>query len=926
MKHHETAKPYPPWHSLSPEEVIASLGSSRAGLSRNEALRRLAEGQGNALPTPEARSLRRGLLDQLRGPISILLLGVGVLSLSLGHWIDGCVLLGVVLLNAGIGLVHERNATRSMEALRNHLRAMVTVTRDGVQESIDAEGLVPGDLVFLEAGQRVAADLRLLESTALHIDESSLTGETLPSAKRADVAPIDANLADRHSMAFAGTVVSSGAGCGIVANVGTSTVLGRVSQTLSTLEEIQTPLLRQLESLAKWLTGLIVVAALGTFFYGLYVGALSSSELFLASVAFAAAAIPEGLSAALTIALGAGARKMAGQRAIVRRLPVVEALGSVTVICADKTGTLTTNEMTVEEVVTSSGSFLVTGCGWNPSGELKALTGHRDPQELYQLCLGGLLCSDARLHRVEQELWRPEGDPTEAALVVLAQKVGLEEALRDHHRRVKSLPFDHGRGWMATVHCGPAERRQLWVKGSPEAVIDLCHYDAAGPLRKQWWQQEATRLARRGLRVLAIADRMLESDLPESAEHLGRLVQSLTLRGLVAMADPPHPEVESAISACRAAGIELKMITGDHLETACAIAKRIGLIDPTDSLPAITGAEWKKAPKQRLTELAQRHSIFARTDPAQKLEIVQALQRAGEVVAMTGDGVNDAAALKQAEVGIALGCDSADAAKEAASIVLTQGRFEAIAQAIAEGRTIYENIQKFVLFLLSTGASEAFLAASAIFTGGLLPLLPTQILWINLASTLVLGMALAFGESSDEVMERAPRHPREPLLPHDLKLRLAWAAAIGAAFPLLFFDWALDHGRTLEEARSLAMTVLMMGEVALLMSLQRLHGAALDSMRSVAPSPAILAAAFGGLLLQVALLYVPLLQQIFQTAPLLISDWLAVLACWGCQMVAFEWLKSWSLVHPLATQQKSSQTAVQEAPSACAESTESAQE
>lgn len=925
MERHEPTQSYPPWHSLSPAEVTTSLGSSREGLSRAEALRRLTEGQGNSLPKPESDSIWRGLLAQLRGPISLLLLGVGALSLGLGHWIDGCVLLGIVLLNAGIGLVHERQATRSMESLRDHLKATATVRRGGIEESIDAEALVPGDLVLLEAGQRVAADLRLLETAALKIDESNLTGETLPTLKSPEEAPCDAGLADRHCMAFAGTVVNSGSGRGVVVNVGSATVMGRVGQTLTALEEIQTPLLLQLESLAKWLTVLIVAAAAGTFLYGLYVGALSSSELFLASVAFAAAAIPEGLSAALTIALGAGARKMAGQRAIVRRLPVVEALGSVTVICADKTGTLTTNEMTVEEVVTSRGRFLVTGTGWNPCGELRALAGQGDPQELRHLCLGGLLCSDAQLHCTDDELWRPHGDPTEAALVVLARKLGLEEALRDQHLREQSLPFDHGRGWMATVHRGPEDRWQLWVKGSPEAVLELCQSDALGPLRKDWWQKEASRLAGKGLRVLAVADRSLESDLPASEQALHQLVGSLTLRGLVAMADPPHPEVASAIGACRAAGIQLKMITGDHLETACAIAKRIGLIDPEDNLKAITGAEWKRASKQTRAKLAQSHAIFARTDPSQKLEIVQALQGAGEVVAMTGDGVNDAAALRQAEVGIALGCDSADAAKEAASIVLMQGRFEAIAQAVAEGRRIYENIQKFVLFLLSTGASEAFLAASAIFTGGLLPLLPTQILWINLASTLVLGMALAFSEKSEGLMERGPRHPREPLLPHDLKLRLAWAAAIGAAFPLLFFDWAIDRGRSLEEARSLAMTVLMLGEVALLMSLQRLRGAAIDAMRHVAPSASILAAAFCGVSLQVALLYVPFLQQIFQTASLTVGDWLAMLTCWGCQLIAFEWLKSWSLLHPLAAQVPDHQSAA-DLSAACSDSSDSSEE
>jgi magnesium-transporting ATPase (P-type) len=902
MKPEETTHPPPAWHAMTPREVLEAVSSAEQGLTRAEAARRLAAGMGNSLPAPTRPSWLNRVWGHLKGPVSLLLAGVGLLALGVGAWLDGAVLLGVVALNALIGVLHERKADRSMERIRNLCVSRCRVVRDGRREELESHHLVVGDLVDLEAGQRVPADMRVLQAEHLHLDESLLTGESVPALKSpAEVSPERA-LAEQSSMVFAGTSVCSGRGRAVVVGTGVHTFIGALGVTLEQIDERMTPLLRQLDRLAKWLTGAILGAACGTFFYGLWVGAMSSSELFLASVAFAAAAIPEGLSAALTIALGIGVGRMAEHQAIVRRLPVVEALGAVTVICSDKTGTLTTNQMTVEQIVTARGTFHSSGTGWSVSGSWQ---GSDDPEaraSLLACCRAGMLCNDADLHCDEDGTWRPSGDPTEAALLVAARKAGLCDDERKASPRVLALPFSHARPMMASLHAQPDGSWIVWVKGSPEEVLARSHMSCA--TQAQTWHDQQRQLAEAGLRLLAVASKRLES-APTSPEQLEQACHELDLLGLVAMADPPHPCVQQAIARCQLAGIQLKMITGDHLETARAISQRIGLTDAHSYDAVMTGSEWKRTPRERWREIVQRTRIFARTEPAQKLEIVQALQEAGEVVAMTGDGVNDAPALKRAEVGIACGADAADAAKEASSIVLTQGRFDAIARAVAEGRTIYENIQKVVMFLLSSGASEAVLAAAAIFVGGQLPILPIQILWTNLITTVILGLALAIGSSHPLVMQRPPRRPHDPLIPHDLKLRLAWGALIGAAFPLLFFDWALDHGRSLDEARTLCMTVLLMGEIALMMSLRHLRETRWDRLADRPADRSWIGAllVFG---LQLALMYVPVLQTLFHTAPLPLSDWFAIAACWSCQIVSFEWLKGWShLFQPGSTQQPS---------------------
>jgi magnesium-transporting ATPase (P-type) len=895
MKQQKQPESKPRWHALSSEQVLQHLGTTREGLLTSEVERRTAAGQVNRLVGVIRKSLAQRLLHHLKGPVSLLLLGVGAAATLLGHLLDGTVLLGVVAINAIVGVVHEKKADRSMDAIRGLCVSPVHVWRDGERVQVPGDQIVLGDLLELSSGQRVPADCRLVESVHLSIDESGLTGESVPASKDTAAVDEETSIADQSGMVFAGTMVCAGQGRGVVVAVGEHTVMGSVGATIDQMDEISTPLLNQLDRLAKWLTIVILLAALGTFSYGLWRGELSSSEVFLASVAFAAAAIPEGLSAALTIALGIGVRRMAHHRAIVRRLPVVEALGSVTVICSDKTGTLTTNEMTVEELVTSQGAFQATGHGWNPEGTFQGPESQESRAALELCCQGALLCNDAHLHRAEDGQWHPSGDPTEAALVVAASKAHVDGAIREKLPRQGTVPFRHEHPYMATLHEDQGSQ-VIWVKGSPEVVLGRCAFDTQGPGR-DFWDGEIARLAKRGLRIVVVARKILPAgSIPP--EELERHCQALQAVGVIAMADPPHDSVPAAIQACQRAGIRLKMITGDHLATAQSIGERIGLLKPGEPAKTITGAEWKKAPRSRWRELARVTQIFARTEPSQKLEIVKALQEAGEVVAMTGDGLNDAPALKRAEVGIACGANSADAAKEAASIVLTKGRFEAIAQAVAEGRTIYENIQKVVLFLLSSGASEAILAASAIFTGGLLPLLPIQILWINLVSTVILGLALAFGTSHPGVMERDPRHPSEPLIPHDLKLRLAWAALLGATFPLLFFDWAMDHGRTVAEARSIAMTVLLWGEVALMMSLRHLRHTAWEAPPGTQQGGLTWGAAALVMGMQIALMYVPSLQGIFQTAAISANDWFAILACWGCQILSFEWLKGWSDLLP----------------------------
>jgi len=733
------------WHAETVERVLAELGARPGGLTTGEARERLARYGPNRLRPPARRGPLARFLAQFHNILIYVLLGAAVMTALLGHGVDTAVILGVVVINAVIGFIQEGKAESALEAIRDMLPLQATVLRDGHRLELPAAELVPGDVVFLQSGDKVPADLRLLAVKSLQIQEAALTGESLPVEKHQRPAPENAALGDRHSMAFSGTLVTYGQGRGLVVATGDATEIGRISGLLATVAPLTTPLLRQLAGFGRTLTILILALAGLTFLFGTLVRDYAASEMFLAAVGLAVAAIPEGLPAIMTIALAIGVQRMAALHAIVRRLPAVETLGSVTVICSDKTGTLTRNEMTVQSVATSRDLYEVTGAGYAPrgafllDGEEVDLPGRPLLREMARCALR---CCDAELRQVEGD-WVVDGDPTEGALVTLAMKAGLDPAFESRAcPRTDVIPFESEHRFMATLHHDHAGGAWICIKGAPERILQMCRRQRSDagdePLDGGYWQRRIEEIAARGERLLALA---LRATGPDHGElRFADVEEGLTLLGLFGLADPPREEAIAAVERCRAAGIRVKMITGDHVGTARAVGARLGLA----TTAALTGSELDRLSDRELVAQAAAVDVFARTSPEHKLRLVEALQSTGEVVAMTGDGVNDAPALKRADVGIAMGRKGTEAAKEAAEMVLADDNFATIANAVEEGRTVYDNLKKSIAFILPTNGGEALLLITAIAFGTLLPITPVQILWVNMVTTVTLALALAF--------------------------------------------------------------------------------------------------------------------------------------------------------------------------------------
>jgi magnesium-transporting ATPase (P-type) len=870
------AGPARPWHAAPADEVLKELDTQATGLAPAEAERRREVLGPNVLP----RAAREGVLAlvwrQVNDPLIFVLLGAAAVALGVGKTIDGLVVLAVVALNAVIGFVQEYRAGRAIDALIDMVPDRATVLRMGRRVEIPAAELVPGDVVELRSGDKVPADLRLLSVRSLRVEEAALTGESVPVSKEAGPAPAGAALGDRYGMAYGGTLVTYGAGTGVVVATGAETELGRISVLLRETTELRTPLTRQLAVVGKWLTvGIVAVAALL-----LAIGLVRGYALFdalLAAITLAVGAIPEGLPAIVTIALAIGVQRMAGRRAVIRRLPAAETLGSTTVICSDKTGTLTRNEMTVQEVWAPEGVYSVTGVGYAPEGTFLR---HGDPagelpEGIRELLRAGVLCNEAELRR-QAGAWSIAGDPTEGALVVAARKAGIQEAaLRDAWPRLDAIPFESERQFMATLHAEPGGGRVVYLKGAPEVVAARCRFRGG--------DEEASRvleavegMASRGMRVLALAARRPAAgrdELPEAEVEGG-----FTFLGLQAMIDPPRPEVVRAIQACHQAGITVKMITGDHRATAQAIGEQLGLTAP--GAEAVTGRELDRLSEEELREAAQRVNVFARVAPEHKLRLVQALQARGEVVAMTGDGVNDAPALKQADIGVAMGITGTAVSKEAADMVLTDDNFASIAAAVEEGRRVYDNLIKSLAFVLPTnlGLAVILLAAVLFFpiVGGspLLPMTPTQILWINLVATVALALPLAFEAKEPDVMRRPPRAPGAPVLSPFLVARTAVVALLMASGALGLFLW--EHGAgvarglpahvALGESQTMAVTTVILFQIFYLLNCRSLR----DSIFRIGlwSNPVVYAGIAGLLALQAAFIYAPFMNALFGTAPL----------------------------------------------------------
>jgi magnesium-transporting ATPase (P-type) len=868
-----------PWHHLTPQQAMEQLQSGSDGLSEAEAKLRLAQHGANRLPEAQRQTSLHRFLLQFHNLLIYVLLAAAVITALLGHWVDFGVILAVVVVNALIGFIQEGKAEKALDAIRRMLTHEALVLRDGRRETIPAEELVPGDVVFLQSGDKVPADLRLIETKNLHIEEAMLTGESLPAEKSTAAAEPLATLGDRFGMAFSGTLVTSGTARGLVVATGAATELGRINQMLADVQTLTTPLLQQMASFARLLTVVVIALAAGTFAFGYYLRDYSAADMFLAAVGLIVAAIPEGLPAIITITLAIGVQRMAGRNAIIRRLPAVETLGAVTVICSDKTGTLTRNEMTVTAVVTADHLFEVAGIGYDPHGSFLL-----DQQEiqlakhptLAEMGRAAILCNDAELLQGD-EGWRIEGDPTEGALLTLGRKLGLERDFEvKQWPRIDVIPFESEHRFMGTLHHNHSGHGFVYLKGAPERVLTMCHRQRCKgedqPFRLNYWKERTEELASRGMRVLAVAYKVAPDDFRQL--HFADVQTGMTLLGLYGIIDPPRQEAIEAVRDCRAAGIRVKMITGDHALTASAIGAQMGIGETSQ---AVTGEELEVLDEEELAALVPRVDIFARATPEHKLRLVTALQAHNEVVAMTGDGVNDAPALKRANIGIAMGIKGTEVSKEAAEMVLADDNFASIAHAVEEGRTVYDNIRKAILFILPTNGAEALIILAAIALGRTLPITPVQILWINMITAVTLALALAFEPKEAGVMRRPPRDPKGPMLGAFLLWRLSYVSLILVAGTFGMFIWARAEGASIELARTIAVNTLVLFEAWYLLNSRYLHDSVVSKEGLFGNRYVVMAI---GLVITFQLLftYLPPMQTLFGTAPLDGATWLRIVA------------------------------------------------
>jgi magnesium-transporting ATPase (P-type) len=868
------------WHALPARDVLEALRSGVQGLTAPEAARRLAAHGPNALPAAARRGVLARLFAQFHNALIYFLLVAAVAAIVLGHAVDAAVIAAVVLVNALIGVIQEGKAEAALEAMRRMISARASVRRDGVRQMVPVAELVPGDLVLLEAGDRVPADLRLVRARGLLVDEALLTGESVAAEKLEEPAPADAALGDRRSMAFSGTLVAAGQGSGVVVATGLGTEIGRISTLLQSVESLTTPLLRQINRFGVVFTWVALGASALVFGFAVWMRGYHWPEALMAVVALAVGAVPEGLPAVITITLAIGVQRMAARNAIIRRLPAVETLGATTTICSDKTGTLTRNEMTATRLVAGGHHLAVSGAGYAPEGDLKAV-GHDDDAAALAaaapLVRCALLCNDAHL-RCRDGLWTAEGDPMEAALVALAMKTGLNpEHARAEWPRLDEIPFDAAHRLMVTLHAGPRGEAMAFVKGAPETVLER-----AGAPERETWSKRIADAASAGERVLGFACKTL----PAGAGRLqmADVAHGLQFLGIVGFIDPPRDEAVGAVARCRAAGIEVKMITGDHAATATAIARQLHLAqDPQ----AVTGAELDAMDEAELVEVARRAAVFARTSPEHKLRIVRALQSGGAVVAMTGDGVNDAPALKQADVGVAMGIKGTEAAKEAAEMVLADDNFASIVNAVHEGRTVYDNIRKVIAWTLPTNGGEAFTVIAAIALGFTLPVSAVQILWINLVTSVTLGLVLAFEPAEPGVMRRPPRAPGAPLLTAFLVWRVVLVSFLLLGAALAVFFTALARGHDVETARTLVVNMIVVLEIFYLFNVRYLHMTSI-TLRGALGTPAVLAALAVVTAAQLAFTYAPFMQRWFATRPVALAEGALIVAIGVLVMLLLE--------------------------------------
>jgi magnesium-transporting ATPase (P-type) len=881
-----------PWHALDVSEVERNLRTTGAGLSRAEAEGRLAHHGPNQLEEQPPPSPIVVFVRQFRSPLIYILLVATVVTVLLREFLDAGVIGAVLLINAVIGFVQERKAETAVRSLMQLVVPHARVVRDGQDWEIDSRELVPGDVVLLEPGSRVPADLRLTSTNALQIDESLLTGESVPVTKRTRPVGEAAPLADRGSMAFTGAVVTSGRGRGVVVATGQRTELGAIADLIRGETEAQTPLQQRMDRFAKLIGGVVGVAAAVAFASGLALGE-GANEMFLTAVALAVAAIPEGLPVVFTITLALGVGRMARRNAIIRRLPAVETLGSTTVIGSDKTGTLTENRMTVQQVWAAGRRYVLAGDRFDVDDERATLDDH---PALHQTLLAGVLANEAEAYHTDEGI-QLTGDPTEAALLVSAMHAGIEpDEARQAYDVFGEIPFEPERRYAASVRERHG-RHTVFVKGAPERVMEMCTEvltpDGAAPIDRDAVHRAARSLAHYGLRVLAMAYRPLEQPLdgPDDVDEPDRLV----FLGLQGMMDPPRPGVRDAVAVCHDAGMRVVMITGDHAITGRAIAEDLGIT--TAGSPVLTGSELAEMDDEALREKVRELAVYARVSPEEKLRIVRALQAEGEVVAVTGDGVNDAPALRAAAIGIAMGRSGTDVAREASDMVLADDNFVSITAAVEEGRVTFDNLRKATFFLVSTGAATIAAILFTVWMQWPLLMLPAQLLWLNLVTNGLQDVALAFEPAEKGVLARPPRRTREGVVSKLLWERTLIAGLVMAAGTLWLFRWEYDQTGSLMRAQTVALTTMV---IFMAFHVGNARSGATSVLRiSPVSNPFLLTATVVAVSVHVAALYLPPTQYVLRVEPLDAAVWMRMVAVATSIIVAVELHKLIRRARPL---------------------------
>jgi len=860
-------KPY----QLTVEEVLKNQQSQPSGLTHDEASARLARDGLNALPEKAGKPAWLRFLAHFHDVLIYVLIAAAALTAVMGHWVDTAVILGVAVINALIGHIQENNAEKSLKSIRNMLSASAVVVRNGQHETVATTDLVVGDIVVLRAGDRIPADLRVMEAHNLRVEEAILTGESTVVDKTAEALTGELPLGDRKNLLFSGTTISAGAGLGVVIATGEATELGHINQMMTEIEKHRTPLLVQMDKLGKAIFSLILAMMVGLFIFSLLLRDMPMGELLLSLISLAVAAVPEGLPAIISIILSLGVQTMARKRAIIRKLPTVETLGAMSVICSDKTGTLTMNEMTVKAIITADKNYRVQGNSYEPTGEIHV----EENDALAEIAPGSLLesylrtidlCNDSQLIRDEQGHWGITGGPTEGALKVLAAKAMLpavESELRS------KIPFDSQYKYMAT-HYRIGNDERVLVTGAPDVLFKLCQLQQTAngteAFTQPHWEAEIARYAKEGLRMVAAAWKPTRVDADVLTHDC--LNEGLIFLGIAGMMDPPRPEAIAAIGACQQAGIRVKMITGDHPQTAMSIGGMLGIHNSTH---AVTGYELEQMDEAELAEAAVTYDIFARTSPEHKLRLVKALQDKGEIVGMTGDGVNDAPALKQADVGIAMGIKGTEVTKEAADMVLTDDNFATIASAVQEGRRVYDNLKKTILFIMPTNLAQGLLIIVALLAGNLIPLTPVLILWMNMATSATLSFGLAFEAGERNIMRRPPRQSNENVMDGFAIWRVGFVGTLIAACAFMLEAWLQPRGHSPEFIRTVLLQTLVTAQWVYMLNCRVSDGFSLG--RGLLMNKGIWLVSGILLLLQLAIIYVPFLQMMFGTTALPLRYW-----------------------------------------------------